>query len=484
MNTRQIHDQLAADEEIPDGDHQFVEYFSTPSRHGLLQQVLHLVRFGEGLPAVQGGRGSGKSRIAKELLDQFAADAYTNHVICSNGQVLADLLWQICGGFGLESGGSGGVGECLAEIRKFSEALVQGKQLAVLVLADAHHLDEQSLGAVMSLLQGDNPPGCGLRIVMFSDSGLVNKLDNLGMVDTPVYDFEVPLFSPSELSSFLKKKLSPGLAKQLSAARVQNLWSQSMGSPGVALRILAEGGMFDGSSSADSSAGLVYMQKGHILALVLLLAALVWVLFLREGDIADATPASGTESVEELQALREAQAILADKKIVGEPLEGQTAMKDTAVIDPPALSALALKPVIKMAVPEVRNPGPIPLSGLPDNPGTKPANSQPGAIPDLTDDERLLMDHSPDAYTLQIIAASNLKSLESYLEKQSNKGSLMLYQGNREGKAWYIVVAGIFENRRLAQQAISSLPEGQKNAGPWPKNLRTIQSEIASNRSK
>src|SRR5690606_10265160 len=94
--------------------------------------------------------------------------------------------------------------------------------------------------------------------------------------------------------------------------------------------------------------------------------------------------------------------------------------------------------------------------------------------------ELFLMDQAAETYTLQIIAASRKDALLKYMSAQANKNELYLYQGLREGRAWFVVVTGIFTTRQEALQAVNDLPQEQKNGGPWPRQLSSIQSEIAA----
>lgn len=88
------------------------------------------------------------------------------------------------------------------------------------------------------------------------------------------------------------------------------------------------------------------------------------------------------------------------------------------------------------------------------------------------------MAQNPSFYTLQVVATSKKSSLEAYISRQSNKGSLYMYRGKREGKSWYVVVQGVYSSRDSALIGRHSLPKEQAKAGPWPRILSSIQEEI------
>lgn len=506
-------------------------YYATPGCEGLLQQLQHLLRFGEGLPVVQAGRSAGKSAMAAELSSRLEDVPFLVSLKCGVEQNIGETLGTIVHEFGISDEQQLNAGESLATLRQFAAQLVNDKQLAVLILDDAHLLDSQSLGAVISLLQGNNLPGYGLHLVFFASPGLVERVDELGLIDAPVYDFEIPLFSPSELSSFLKKKFS-NTSTGFNANLVQQIWSQSLGSPGVALR-LALDAHEEGESKSDTLDVLSKIPKGHMLALGVLVAVLLWAAFARdsgeekeglgkqpelanaEGGVAEkrtvltpkvdkaertastddvAEEAKGKEIVQQEAVEKMAQedgAVIVDsqaKPLPAIPVSQEANNK--AVSAPRQLeapdnnaskegAALVKKPEV---LPEVKIQSSSSVSIPPKKEGLIPAT--PPTPSGMTANELFLMDQSPDTYTLQIIAASRKDALIKYISAQANKNELYLYQGLREGKAWFVVVTGIFTSRQEAQAAIQGLPSDQRKGGPWPRQLKDIQYEIAANRSR
>ena len=464
---------LSPESEILGAGNHFEEFFSTPSRHGLLQQLLHLIRFGEGLPVIHGGQGAGKSAIARELKSQLNDAGYVAGFACSEEMSLVDLLVRIAAGFSIEMLETAKAGEVLVELRRFSEALVQGKQLAVLVLDDAHFLDEQELGAALSLLQGANSPGFGLHMVFVSEPGLVARIDEFGLLEIPVYDFEIPLFSPSELSAFLKKTLGASAAKSLTAGDVQGVWAQSLGSPGTALKLISKNYALENSTEAGAASALMNMPKGHLLALLLLCVVLVWAVMSRDNGSGEDNENSAPGKIVELERK-------VTDELVNVPQADLVPLPEPRSVPPKVEPAIQkIEPAIQKAVQAETPIVKAPPAGEP-SPEEKGSPSLPKS---LSSDELFLMDQSPESFTLQIIAASRKEALEEYISQQANRSDLFLYRGLREGKSWYVVVTGVYGSRQQAQSAIEKLPLKQKNAGPWPRKLETIQKELAANRS-
>lgn len=508
-----IHDGqtgIAEDSGFPDTHEGAYEaYFSTPARQGLIQQLLHLVRYGDGIPVVQGAGRSGKTAIAKELAFQLGEVAHLALVEVKSDARLLDVLVEVLRQYGFAMDEKASEGELLAELRRFSQALANDKNLGVLILDNAHYLDDQSLGAVVSLLQGSDVAGHGMHLVFFAQPDLVSRIDELGLLDVSVYDFDVPLLSPSELSDFLKRHLEyrAGTSRKLSAETVQAIWSRSRGAPGYSLRLMLETTRPKNSSSKPL---LKNIPMGHVVALSVLGVVLVWALLLRNTDtdrtVSEVVVTNGLEKPgpaletaspdefkatdlqsdkKEMAAANAALEIPQSKESLG-TIEKATDGKDVKVPSDVAErnSAQGQPPGVGQApmTDPKQQDRPVGVAASPPSPTLVPNPSSPSSR--FSRDETFLLNQNPTSFTLQVMAASKREPLEDFVNKQQNRDSLFLYQGQRGGKAWFIVTAGIYPNREAATAAIANLPSEQKKGGPWPRQLQNIQGEIQENRNK
>lgn len=261
------------------------DFFYTPSLKGLMQQLVHLANFGDGFSVVLGPKGSGKTRVSNEIQKHFDGAQQLVKLNLTEGTELAESLALLADSFGLPQGDDLSVGELLSELRHFVQALAQDKKLLVLVVDNAHYFDDQAIGALVSLLQGGAESNFGLHLILFSEPGLETRIDRLQILDIAVYDFEIPHFSPTEMSSFLDVRNTS--VQQLTTSQVQKIWSLSKGLPGPALRALYGQDASSKTNSdkndpdlggADSkeSEGKSKIPLGHIAAIVLLACVLFW----------------------------------------------------------------------------------------------------------------------------------------------------------------------------------------------------------------
>ncbi len=114
-------------------------------------------------------------------------------------------------------------------------------------------------------------------------------------------------------------------------------------------------------------------------------------------------------------------------------------------------------------------------------PPVEPAPTPEPAAPDLPDipeDEQILLSWRASEYTLQLLGASSRASVDRYIKEQSNREKLLSFETRRQGEPWFVVVTGRYSSAEVARDAIAGLPAGQREAGPWPRPLSEVQEEI------
>jgi len=83
-------------------------------------------------------------------------------------------------------------------------------------------------------------------------------------------------------------------------------------------------------------------------------------------------------------------------------------------------------------------------------------------------------------YTLQLVSASELGSLQRFCTKHAICPQAAYYQSNVQGKTLYRLLYGIYPNNRAAQDALQALPDELLQLSPWSRQFQQIQPEIKS----
>ena len=81
-----------------------------------------------------------------------------------------------------------------------------------------------------------------------------------------------------------------------------------------------------------------------------------------------------------------------------------------------------------------------------------------------------------DSWFLQITATSQEANARGVLDQLERKGAY--YRAERNGKAVYLVLSGDYSSRQAALDAKSTLPAKLRSAGPFPRNIADIRSEL------
>jgi len=517
------------------------DFFSTADRQGLLEQLSHLLQFGEGLAVIVGPAGAGKTTLLRELQSLHAHLEFNEYYKVVEYGDISDNLTSIAQSLGLQYQG-GGAGELLVALRHFSETLVvEGKQ-GLLLIDDAYQLDDSSLGALLSLLQVHESSGLGLRIVFAARPGLVERVDEMRLVDVPLYDFDMPLFSAKELAGFIEAHGTSPTGKWDSEF-VRRLWAQSMGNPGIALSLLSGQESSAVSQVADSRSFVARilathnqsgLPLGHLAAMALLVSVLLWALLGRDGE---QELRHQEESPEPLRTTSTIVVPNIDHSMLPHESSESEAVLPEGIAEAASISAAAPGAPLQMPLPVI--PVARPLDSMLNAAAQKVERNSEAA--DLTEtglakvtdvdvtvllgaevvadvaeksegvavdkdtqvvdvtasvpvsgltengdkgrqlgDEAFLLARKDGDYTLQVLAASKKGSLQDYIRRQPNKSNLYLYQSLRNGKPLYVVLAGVYPSRQMAIEARDRLPQEQRKAGPWPRALKDVKMEIAA----
>ncbi len=515
--------------------------FTGAGRRQLLDQLLHLCQFSNSLLVVLGENSVGKTRIAHAFMDSLSDQDQICFLSLRSGQSLEQILVSINQAFGIQSGDVPSTENLLAALESFiaEEALVEDEGLALVVLDNAHLLDDQTISVLTALLN-NFPQQNRLHLALFGEPALMHRLERLSPENLLCNDFYLQAFNLLETVDYLnfRMEMADYLGPEIfTEAKVDAWWRQAQGQLNV-LHGLAEEHLLESVTPATA------MNKRplpvvHIIA-ISLLVTVVGVAFLYMGDdesdlkpvVAAQSSATGPQSASFTSSPVSSLELTSTQTPVQPlmqslpPPESSVATQSHTVVGPEPASAAATNPAIEIQPrSEIVQEQVVPLAQLPTAPpklATQPAAvsepnvelpSQPVAKlqpvssvaiiatssapsvavkpnPPIAAEpiaagkpatkvmERNLLNWKAGEYTIQLLGVSNQKAALDYIAAQPNKKELLMFKSKRAGKDWFVVVTGRFMSSAQARQAISKLPTAQRDAGPWPRDLKTIQAEI------
>jgi DamX protein len=94
--------------------------------------------------------------------------------------------------------------------------------------------------------------------------------------------------------------------------------------------------------------------------------------------------------------------------------------------------------------------------------------------------EKWLLSQKASAYTVQIIGVSSEKTLLDFVKRNPllKPDELAYYESTFNGKPWFQLLYGIYPSRQAARAAADKLPENIQQAGPWIRQISSVQEVI------
>jgi DamX protein len=147
------------------------------------------------------------------------------------------------------------------------------------------------------------------------------------------------------------------------------------------------------------------------------------------------------------------------------------------VLQPEPTRTVTAEPEVVSTPVATRAPEPQPAAVATPAPKAQVTPSAPK--PSVTAGSGILSWKATD-YTIQLLGVSTQKAAADFIASQPNRADLTMFKTTRQGRDWFVVVAGRYGSAAQARQAITTLPAAQRESGPWPREVGVIQKEIRS----
>ncbi len=92
--------------------------------------------------------------------------------------------------------------------------------------------------------------------------------------------------------------------------------------------------------------------------------------------------------------------------------------------------------------------------------------------------ENWVLAQNPGHYTVQLAAFRRESEVKSFISKSGIGDDLGYFKFDREGRIWYAVIDGAFEQYDQASRAIRTLPKNTKRPSPWIMKFSRIQRQL------
>lgn len=506
-----------------------IPFFMGGDRRMVLDEVEHLCQFSHNLVTVLGEEGVGKTALAYQAAQELSETAECCVMEASAFNSTENMLLILSQQLGVFIPEDADLNVMLAAINQCQP--VDSHQNIVIIIDAAHHLHNSALQAFIQLLE--KPAPNYFHVLLIGDSSLQIQLDKLDKHSVLVYDIPLRAFNEDEVSQYVAFKLAQvdyRGAELFSTDVAQKIWQDTKGIPAqinqAARKILL---LDNGIDQEERNLGL---PIGYMAIVVLLLAALILAVFYIDdaptpkeqvadvvtgvqSDVSTSTlaPSKNLDVVKSSSKVPNevdtvVEPVIQSEVILGEGLAESTAKQEAeaagtfSIVDEPVDDSRAV--IESVITPTVENNSSSSQSDVAAEIKTEELSSPPVTLPvaavaeqaisdsavsspntnSLTKGEAAVMSWPADYYTLQVMAAGKLESINRFVISQPNRDLLRIITLRRNGAPWHIVLGGVYETREEARLAITSLPNSQKKSQPWPRRIVEIQQKISDFRRK
>ncbi|WP_417598729.1 AAA family ATPase [Oceanospirillum sp.] len=159
-----------------------------------------------------------------------------------------------------------------------------------------------------------------------------------------------------------------------------------------------------------------------------------------------------------------------------EPVKQQAVPETTIVAQAPEPEKAPV-PVEKAPEPAETAPKPV-VEKAPEpqkTPETKPVKNNAKSP---YKQEKELMALKKSQYTLQLLGSHIEANAIRFIDGLKNKSKVRYFETIYQGKPWFVVIYGEFDNRDSAIASIPKLPSEFQNRKPWARSMASVQSDI------
>ncbi|RDH83455.1 MAG: hypothetical protein DIZ78_14350 [endosymbiont of Escarpia spicata] len=130
------------------------------------------------------------------------------------------------------------------------------------------------------------------------------------------------------------------------------------------------------------------------------------------------------------------------------------------------------------AVPEQITERAIESEVLPEKARLPEVLPEPQVPVDPLDKNNWLLEQNPEHFTLQLIGVEQLASLRRFVKRHDLEKQAGYIRTKRKGKAWYVLLWGVYPERDAAQKAKRKLPRSLGGRDVWARTVGSLQQEL------
>lgn len=493
------------------------EIWLSPALKGHIELMTHLCQSADNTLLIIGPENAGKTTLYRHFCFQSIRGCQVAGLTAQPWECVESFMEAIAKALSLPLSDSL---TAFQTVKNFIENRSPKEPAIVLLIDDAHLLNDEFLQALYALFKYDAHASMPLQLILFGEASLELRLFSpqiSAMMNGKIYTLELEPWSLQEVRQFLCKAKALAL---LPMDQIQEIYEKTQGLPGLVAthreallkQVKKEDGMFLQS--------LTKWRKNPIVLGVLIgvLGGGSYIVFNRtqSDTVLGQIPAG---MVQQEESGRGVQVIVADQTALDQEHEKQIAYpvqtnyqpeneseEMSLVVEESQSEAVPLAEIdapLAHNEPEVTESAVVELSQAEDTDmneavaETAPETVVETSIPMepvitlseempvkkgqvLTEEETYLLSLDSNRYTLQLVGARNENNVKHFMTQHGLEYQASYFKTKLSGKDWFVVVLGDFATEQEAKEAVSLLPASLANAPlqPWVRKISAIQADI------
>ena len=444
-------------------------YYNGGQAEHRLNLLLHLVRASDKVGVLVAADGLGKSTLLTQL-QQRAGDELRYCLIQGQPQLdSATALVQCLRELGVDDSEIRLSDDHVATFKNRLQHLQKLNVRPVLLIDDAQNLSDELLAEVAVWLDWKDDKDAYLLQAVIASTHLT------GIALSRVQAVDLPALTEQELAAYLHHRLiSVGYKGEslFSAKDITHFYRQSSGNPALANHLAHQHllGQKPKRTKASSSGSGILRSGLRWAGLGILVASLVLLLVFQDKVNQLLTP----QHTADIEIVQQNETDLHDQEKLTTVIVGEDPVKSNEFAQRDELAAL-LSEIEIPATEKTDTP-----TQLLDNVAIESQASVVEVIksaPDIHQQDWVLQQQNTH-YTFQLMGSWDKQEVYDFIGKYTLTGDVAMFESLRNGRIWYALVYGVFDNKQAALAASSKWPSPLNSLPSWLRRFDSVKQQI------
>jgi DamX protein len=450
--------------------------------------LLHLIRASDKVGILVAEQGLGKSTLLTQLQRNTTDDLRICRINGDASLTSMDIIMQCLSAFGVDDNDVKFSNDHLILLRDRLSGLRQLNIKPLLLIDDIDLVSEEPLIVLMDCLSWQSNDEFLLHAV-FTSKKLLPALEN---IHGRLQQIDLPALSEQEVPSYLDYRLKVVGYKGESVFNLKDLkqcYRQSSGIPALVNQWAHQHLLGMKSTVANPIKINMNFNVGRFIPLLrwlglgLLVSTLI-VLLLFQDTINDLfAPKMVEEMIIEKPFTKQeeslATVILDEDKVTSAAQAERDELKSLVselaevVVEPEKVSdAISQDEVNPKAQAIVTQPISVAKPQLVPKPVLK------AELPPAIHQKKWILQQSATDYTFQLMGSWEKQEVVAFLEKYALAGDVAEFESMRNGRVWYSLIYGVYDNKQAALEASSKWPAPINTLPSWLRRFDSVQQQI------